>query len=220
MNTLRKKLLLAAGNWFLRPVISVLCKSLKIEYKNYTQVESLMNSGQNFIIAFWHGKMLLPWYIFRDRSYTALISRSKDGNLLANLLHSWNYRLIRGSSRDGSKEAFNKSSEAAAEGNTLLITPDGPTGPPHKMKAGAVIISQRNNIPIILLGIGYSEYYSLKSWDKFMIPKPFSKAVCVFSDPAIIEKNDDRDKTDLEIKMCEELLQKIDKEAEDIVKYN
>lgn len=213
MKGVKNKLLHSAGKFLLGFLVDVLCKSLKIEYKNYTQVEKLINSDKRFIGAFWHGTMLVPWYTFRNMGAFALVSKSKDGELLARVLKNWNYDVIRGSSRDGGKDAFDLIVSKARSNQTIAITPDGPTGPPYRMKAGAVVAGKRSGLPIILVGAGYTNSIKLKSWDKFEVPKPFSKVTLVFSDPVFISADLDRDEVSEQIEKCEKLLNNIQEEA-------
>jgi lysophospholipid acyltransferase (LPLAT)-like uncharacterized protein len=142
-----------------------------------------------------------------------LVSKSKDGEYLTSVLNKWEYKVIRGSSRDGGKEALNMMMETVQNGSSLAITPDGPTGPPFKMKAGGVIISQRNEVPLFLIGIGCKNSIKLKSWDSFEIPKPFSKVKCICSEIINIPKNLERDEVSKKIIECEELLNSLRKEA-------
>src|SRR3970040_2433381 len=98
---LKQNFLRTIGNVLIDKAINILYRSLKIEIRNKENIEKLKKENKNFIIAFWHGTMLLPWYIHRNGKVAALISKSKDGDLLAKLLRKWNYRVIRGSSSSG-----------------------------------------------------------------------------------------------------------------------
>jgi hypothetical protein len=143
-------------------------------------------NNRHFIAAFWHGSMLVPWYIFRNKKFSALVSQSKDGELLTKLLKSWKYNVIRGSSNVGGKEALQLMKDEADKKRNIAITPDGPKGPEFKMKPGAIVLAKKTQMPILLIGVCYKNYVQLKSWDKFKIPKLFSKVVVKFSDPIIV----------------------------------
>lgn len=216
MKGLKEKLVHLAGKVLLSSIVDVLCKTLRIEYKNYTQVEKLKLDDQKFIAAFWHGTMLVPWYLFREFNMTALVSKSKDGELLSRVLNKWNYKVVRGSSRDGGKEAFNTMVEKAKANQPICITPDGPTGPPFKMKAGTVVAAKRSGLPIVLTGVYYTKSIRLNSWDKFEIPKPFSRVKFVFSEPIYIDSDLEREEVSRTITDCENRLNNLQKEAERI----
>lgn len=127
------------------------------------------------IIAFWHSDMLPVWKYFSGTNSAAVVSLSKDGDLLAQLLQQWGYVLIRGSSSKNGKEVLKRIMSNLAQ-RSVLITPDGPRGPNRKMKAGAVVSAMRTNSPLFLIKVklGWSVRFR-KSWDKFALPLPFSK---------------------------------------------
>ena len=137
------------------------------------------------IIVFWHGQMLPVWKLFSKLSPVAVVSKSKDGQILSNLLEYWHYRLIRGSSSDGAKDVLIKM-VLYAKDNYVLITPDGPKGPIQKFKAGAAIASARTGTPIHYLKVEISKAWIFaKSWDKFHLPYPFANIKIIISEPFI-----------------------------------
>ena len=213
---IKQNLLRKLGDVFLHSIISVLCKSVKISKTNYSVIEKLLDKKQNFVLAFWHGTMLMPWYIHQNQNFSALVSQSKDGGLLANSLDKWGYKVTRGSSHKGGKEALATLQESAQQHYSIAITPDGPTGPPRIMKAGAVITAQRSGIPLVLCGVAYKKKYVFNSWDKFEIPKFFSKVSVQYSEPIYIDKNIDRDETSEIIKECDTKLNQLQEDAEKI----
>ena len=213
---IKQNLLRNLGNIFLHSIINVLCKSVKVNRINYTVIEKLLSEKQNFVLAFWHGTMLVPWYFHRGQNFSALISQSKDGGLLANSLIKWGYRVTRGSSHKGGKEALETLLENSKQNFSIAITPDGPTGPPRVMKAGAVITAQRSGIPLVLCGVACNKKYTFNSWDKFEVPKFFSKVVMKYSDPIIVDENISRDETSKIIEQCDVKLNQLQKDADEI----
>ncbi|MCK5456304.1 MAG: lysophospholipid acyltransferase family protein [Melioribacteraceae bacterium] len=213
---IKQNLLRNLGNIFLHSIINVLCKSVKVNRINYTVIEKLLSEKQNFVLAFWHGTMLVPWYFHRGQNFSALISQSKDGGLLANSLVKWGYRVTRGSSHKGGKEALETLLENSKQNFSIAITPDGPTGPPRVMKAGAVITAQRSGIPLVLCGVACNKKYTFNSWDKFEVPKFFSKVVMKYSDPIIVDENISRDETSKIIEQCDVKLNQLQKDADEI----
>jgi len=91
---------------FLTNIVTALCKSLKIEKINDETIKKLNGENKNYILAFWHGTMLLPWFLHGSPKFAALISKSKDGDLLAKLLKHWKYEVVRGSSSSGGDVAL------------------------------------------------------------------------------------------------------------------
>ncbi len=210
----RRSVLRLVGYYVLDKLVNILCWSLKIELKNKESIEKLKKENKNFIVAFWHGTMLLPWYLHRNEQVAALISKSKDGDLLAKLLRTWNYQVIRGSSSKGGDVALNIMIDYARNKNSIAITPDGPRGPEKKLKAGAVITAKKSGLPVVLMGVGYKNKKLLKNWDKFQIPAFFSRANVVYSEPVYVDANLDYDSTSRMINFCEERMNDIQAEAE------
>ncbi len=190
-----------------------LIKTLRVKIINAGEFNKYAAENRNFVYAFWHGSMLLGWYLNRKNNASALVSQSKDGDVLAAILEKWNYNVVRGSSSTGGSDALTGMIFLLREGFTLSITPDGPRGPIYKMKAGAVIAAKKSGAPLFLAGIGMKNKVVLKSWDQFEIPVPFSKAVVVFSDPVFIDDNLSYEETDKIIIECEEKLNMLQKEA-------
>ncbi|MEO8664950.1 MAG: lysophospholipid acyltransferase family protein, partial [Ignavibacteria bacterium] len=145
--------------------------------------------NSNYIFIFWHSKMLIGWWLFRKRKSAALVSQSKDGEILNNILERWNYRIVRGSSSKGGKAALQELTALVKDGYSAVITPDGPRGPAKEIKNGALIISMESMVPIIPVRIVYSSKKILKkSWDRFEIPLPFSKCEVHFGSEYNYEK--------------------------------
>ena len=193
--------------------ISLLIKSLRIKITGDENINGLVNDNKNFIAAFWHGSMMIGWYLHQNMNTAALVSRSKDGEVLARTLEKWNYNVVRGSSSIGGDEALKKMVELLRQNYSLAITPDGPRGPVYKMKAGAIVAAKKTGVPLFLIGIGIKNKFRLKSWDAFEIPKPFTKVVAVYSKPIFIDSSLNYDETNNKILECEEQLNRLQKEA-------
>jgi lysophospholipid acyltransferase (LPLAT)-like uncharacterized protein len=158
------------------------------------------------IVVFWHGFMLPVWKFFSKLNPIAVVSLSKDGEILSNLLESWNYRLIRGSSSSKGKEVL-ENIIIEAKNNILLITPDGPQGPIYKFKTGAVVSAQRASVPLILCEVNINKRIVFKkSWDKFSFPLPFTEINLVLSEPISIPINSTHDEINSYICDCEKNL--------------
>jgi lysophospholipid acyltransferase (LPLAT)-like uncharacterized protein len=138
------------------------------------------------VVVFWHGTMLPVWFAFRGRNATGLVSASKDGGLLARLLRDLRIDTIRGSSSQGGKEALDAMTDAARR-RVMLVTPDGPRGPRHVCKAGALVAAQRAGVPLVLCSAVASRATILhRSWDRFMIPHPFARVAVIIGESVMI----------------------------------
>lgn len=150
-------------------LINILFATLRMNIQNKPE------SFSNTVFIFWHSKMLAGWRLFKDSDAAALVSRSRDGEILANLLGKWNYKVIRGSSSKGGKEALLDLMENVSKGSPAVLTPDGPRGPANVIKNGVLLISLKCRVPVVPVRINYKHKIVLsKSWDRFEIPIPFS----------------------------------------------
>lgn len=215
-----KDILGSAAKAMLPSAVSLLCKSIKVEFENYGSVEKLDKSNQNYVLAFWHGTMIIPWYLGKDKNIAALVSRSKDGEILSRLLEKWNYKVVRGSSSKGGDEALQQMIDLLKNNYSLAVTPDGPRGPKHKMKAGAVVAAKKASKPIVLAGAAYKRKKVLNNWDNFQIPYFFTKCKIVFSDPVYVDKEMSYDETSSVIVKCQEKLIALQAEAENLLNKN
>ncbi len=156
-----------------------------MSYANKDGIENLDEQRKNYVMAFWHGSMLPIFFFHRypKNSVSVLVSKSNDGDRIAALLKKWGYESVRGSSHRGGKEAREEMMEVVQQGHSLYITPDGPTGPRHEMKIGAIRLAQKTGVPLILAGVIIEKKKMLRSWDKFEIPLPFSKVKIQYSEP-------------------------------------
>ena len=136
---------------------------------------------KSYIWIFWHNRlMLFPHLIERflnQRRCAALTSASKDGEIVATFLANFKVRAIRGSSSRRGAAALIEMKSLLSQGWDVGITPDGPRGPRYFLNPGVIKLAQKTGIPVIPANVEYSRFWRLKSWDGFMIPKPFSKVV-------------------------------------------
>jgi lysophospholipid acyltransferase (LPLAT)-like uncharacterized protein len=210
----KQGLLRFLGYHFLYYILTILCKSLKIVRQNNRVIETLNKNNQNYVLAFWHGTMLLPWYLHGSKNFAALTSKSKDGDLLAKILKKWKYKVIRGSSSTGGDVALGIMVDYAKNKYSVAITPDGPRGPRHNFKAGAVVTAKKTGIPLILAGVGFKRKKFLSNWDKFEIPYFFTTAKIVYSDPFYVNRKLTFEETSAVISSCNAELNKLQEQAQ------
>jgi hypothetical protein len=131
------------------------------------------------IFAIWHNRLLmLPppfdrW--FPTRQSIGLISASRDGDVVSVLIERSGYGTIRGSTSRKGVIALRQLVEALAAGNNVLFTPDGPRGPVYEVSPGVIFVAQKSGAPIVPIHVEYSSCWRLKNWDRFCVPRPFSK---------------------------------------------
>ncbi|MBU6392670.1 MAG: lysophospholipid acyltransferase family protein [Planctomycetota bacterium] len=135
------------------------------------------------IYAFWHCMMLIPAYVGRKRKIQVLISQHSDGEYIAQVIKRLGFGVIRGSTTRGGIRAVKALVDKAREGYPLAITPDGPRGPRFIVQHGSIYLGKKTQLPIIPTVVGLSSYWELPSWDRFRIPKPFSRALMMYGNP-------------------------------------
>lgn len=139
----------------------------------------LRKTDEPVAFVLWHNRLFIVSEIFRryrdGRPIYGLVSASRDGAWLAAFFSLVGIRSVRGSSSRLGREAVTALVDVVRAGNDIGITPDGPRGPRYDFKAGALIVSRRTQMPILLLGAAYESAWQLKSWDGFYLPKPFSR---------------------------------------------
>ena len=141
------------------------------------------------IFVLWHHSLLLAVYRFRDQGNLALISQHGDGEYIARIAEELGFHTVRGSSTRGGARALVELRRKAREGRHVGIATDGPRGPRQVVHVGAVFLAQVTGMPISPFISGLSDCWELPSWDRFRIPKPFSRAVARFGAPVFIPKD-------------------------------
>lgn len=143
--------------------------------------------NERYIGALWHNRLLLlPFVIKRylpARRGAALISASRDGALLADLVERFKFQVVRGSSSRQGASAIRQLAEVIAGGRDVVITPDGPRGPAYELGQGIIFLAQQSGAEVVPINLEYSSYWRVKSWDRFILPKPFSSVRVIFGAP-------------------------------------
>ena len=152
--------------------------------------QALSSPGGTYIGALWHRNLAMPPMFFPAGLRRAcLVSRSRDGELLAQILARLESHSVRGSSSSldgrskGGSSALRGMARAAEEGFHLVVTPDGPKGPPGHLKPGVVALGAMTGCPIVPIGFAVSRFFRLPSWDGTLIPLPFARFALSYGEP-------------------------------------
>jgi hypothetical protein len=149
-----------------------------------TQHEAaLLEGGHGLIFSLWHSRLLPLVYTHRNRSVTVLVGQHRDGELLARVITRLGYRTARGSSTRGGEEGVRDMLRDAERGHLLAITPDGPRGPAERVKPGLVYLASRTGYAVLPTAAAAAGEWALDSWDRFRVPKPFTRLVFGYGDP-------------------------------------
>lgn len=156
-------------------------------------------AGRPLIYAVWHGRILMvPWLNARlrrthgARPVTVLVSRSRDGEIVARFIRRFGLDAVRGSSSRGGAEAARALVRRIERGEDVAVIPDGPRGPRGQLRPGVVALAALTGAPIIPLAVAARPARRLRSWDELMIPLPFARCAMVFGAPVEIARGADR----------------------------
>jgi len=142
---------------------------------------------ENYIGALWHNRLLVFPLILRrffpERHGAALISASRDGDLLADAVQRFGYDVVRGSSSRLGATAILQLTQVLASGGDVVITPDGPRGPRYELGPGIIFLAQKSGAPVVPVNLEYSRCWRLGSWDRFIVPRPFAKVRVLINRP-------------------------------------
>ena len=189
----------------------LLFSTLRLRFEN---PEGLDTKGRGAIFVTWHGRSLIPANVFRKKGYWALISLSRDGELQNNIFRRFGFQTIRGSTGRGGVKGALQMARKVREGGVLAFTPDGPRGPSHKVQLGVILMAEKSGAPIIPLGISASRRWLMKSWDSYMIPKPFARAYFLVGEPINVPPDLDEAGREEIARQVEIAINRLEREAE------
>jgi lysophospholipid acyltransferase (LPLAT)-like uncharacterized protein len=145
-----------------------------------------------YVYAFWHENILMPAYLYNGLDVWALVSQHADGELFAELCRHLRIRTVRGSSTRGGVQAVRNMLRIGRTGG-LALTPDGPRGPRRQVQLGLIYLAAKTGLPIVPLGMAYQRAWRLHSWDRFAVPHPWTRGICVSLSPITVPAEADKD---------------------------
>ena len=158
-------------------------------------LRSMQEERRPMILVYWHERTFLASDFTQEHlnrkgvHLTAMTSRSRDGGLIARLASGWGYDIVRGSTSKGGAAPPRTMVKAVKQKmTTAIIVPDGPRGPIYEFQKGAVLLSRLTQAPILPVGLAVERCWRLKSWDRMIIPKPFSRMAIVLGEPLVVER--------------------------------
>ncbi len=203
----RRKLL----PWPIYGLVRLIGMSLRLQVEGFERYRDLPRGR---IYAGWHGRTFIAATFFRNRGVLTIISNSNDGDMQNRIFQRFGFRTIRGSTGRGGVRAAVESIKALREGAEMAFTPDGPRGPSGVVQGGIMMMAQKAGALLVPVGVSASRRWLVRSWDRFMVPKPFSRAIMIFGEP--IELSEDADEATVEAVRLqfESELHRLEKEAE------
>jgi len=154
-------------------------------------VDPVMGVTTPRIYVFWHEYILAPLYLRGHCQLTMLLSQHSDANVLARVAYHLGFDCVRGSTFRGGAQALWELFRLS-QGRHITITPDGPRGPRRQMAQGAIYLASRLQMPLVAMGFGYDRPWRARSWDRFAIPRPFSRVRAIVGPPMLLPPGLDR----------------------------
>lgn len=162
------------------------------QHHNRDLPEKFWDSGKPMIVCFWHNRILVMSRCWRKGvKAKMLISHHGDGKLISKMIGHYNVGTVSGSTSRGSAAALREMIDAAAQGYSIGITPDGPRGPRYQAAIGAIYLAKTTGLPVIAVSVSTSRRKMLRSWDRFLIALPFSKGAFVWGSPFYVPNDAD-----------------------------
>lgn len=188
---MRKKILRSLALYLLPFIGSLLIRVIYHTNKKRFHIPQNIPS-ESIIVAFWHGDLLLQPYIYykirKTPKINVMISDHFDGKIIAKTMEFFHLNTIHGSSTRGSTKVLIQAIKSLKDGYDIGITPDGPKGPRHEVADGIVAMAQKTKTKIMAFSVVPKSYWQLKSWDKFVIPKPFGEIDFYASEPFSVDE--------------------------------
>jgi hypothetical protein len=173
------------GYWAIRLIGS----TLRWQVEGWENFRSIQAANKNTIYTFWHGRIFMGTYFFRNRGIVVMTSQNRDGEYIARVIRRFGYGAARGSSTRGGKRALVEMIHELRKNRDVAFTIDGPRGPRYVAKAGAVWIASKTGDAIFPFHMSPQKKWVLNSWDHFHIPKPFSRVLVLMGQPIYVKEN-------------------------------
>lgn len=165
---------------------------------NFTKEKFLKLNGT--IFTFWHNRSAFMFKVFEssNEEFNVLVSPHTDGRITKELLKKFKGKVIEGSTNKNPTIVIRQIIQSLSNNGNILLTPDGPRGPMYKINSTVTEIARRYNCPLIPISCMSSRYFTLKSWDKFIMPLPFGKIIIIIGEPINLSKNKEQNDQNLE----------------------
>ncbi|MDX8406774.1 MAG: lysophospholipid acyltransferase family protein [Mariprofundaceae bacterium] len=178
--------------WLVPRLIFLLHKLLAITIR-WDFIGERYRPGQApYILSFWHARILMMPYAYRGWNGAMLISEHRDGAFIADAVELMGISSSRGSSTRGGARALLEMIRLARQGRPLGITPDGPKGPAEVVQPGTVQLAKKSGLPLRAVCYATRRHWRANSWDRFYIPKPFTRGVFVIGEPVFADEEDEK----------------------------
>ncbi|HZI20023.1 MAG TPA: lysophospholipid acyltransferase family protein [Pyrinomonadaceae bacterium] len=188
--TRRERLLIRAADLAFYLLVRLIGSTVRFRVEGWEHWEASHRGGPP-VMAFWHDRILLATYYFRGRGIVVMTSQSFDGEYIARFIQRLGYGAARGSSTRGGVGALVEMIRLVRAGLPAGFTVDGPRGPRHVAKTGALLLAKKTGRPVLPFAVNPEKFWTLKSWDRFRIPRPFTRAAVRIAPPFYVPADAD-----------------------------
>jgi len=164
----------------------------RIKETGFEHVESIMNS-RKFIAGVWHSRILAFSFLYKGWNAAVLVSQAKDGEIIARILQKQGFDPVRGSTTRGGLRALTVLIKRLKSGQPAVIIPDGPQGPRYRVQPGIITLAQKTGIPILPMTYSAKHAKIFASWDRFVLPRPFSQCHVIYGKPVYVPHDADKE---------------------------
>lgn len=182
------------------PVLALLMRvwflTCRVTIHNPENLFEPHQKGHRAIASFWHYSIIYTFYFLRKYSATVMVSASRDGDFIARLAEQFDFDTVRGSKNYRGVGALKSILRAVRGGDNGAIVADGSQGPPQIAQPGVILLASRTGVPVVPMVWSASSHYSVKSWDRTAIPKPFSRIDFFYGEPLQIPEKLTEDDTE------------------------
>jgi len=201
-------------------LLDTLFATTQISFHAREKVEPLIKS-QRVIYAFWHSRILPVSYTHQNYNAAIMVSQSKDGEIIAQVIYRQGHEPIRGSTTRGGREALHDIADTLIKDKRPGgIIPDGPNGPRCKAQPGIIRLAQLTGYHIIPLTGSASHMAVLNSWDRFVIPRPFSRCLILYGNPIHVPASASKEKLEYYRSLLEYELNRITHKVDNYFGHN
>jgi lysophospholipid acyltransferase (LPLAT)-like uncharacterized protein len=195
--------------------IDLLFLTIKIESRGFEKVRGLIESRKN-VFALWHSRILPFSYLYKGHGSAIMVSASGDGEIIARIVERQGQKPVRGSSKKGGMKALEKIVEAMSANppDPGTVIPDGPQGPRYRVQKGVVLLARRMGRPIVPVTYGVRRGVVFRSWDRFILPLPFTRCRIVYGNPVHVSPDADEDGIELKRKELEKQMRRLTEEVD------
>ena len=178
---------------FYRMYMGLVYLTSRKRYEGFDGLWRRLEGGEKVVVALLHQNILLAPYIYRGGGVLTMVSRSRDGEMIASALEGLGFRVVRGSSSRGGKEALRTIIRLLQEDGVraAALAVDGPRGPAGRVKPGVLFIARKSGLPLYPIGCGVRRRVLLRNWDRTLIPLPFNAITFRCGEPMFLKEEGD-----------------------------